>query len=127
MDITAELRQNILVTMYLLFTHNYIAFAYLTGMITGIGLLIWRPSRFATFVFLGFLILLFSFEYDKHIIAGFREQTLQSLITTTPHFKVQRVINLLISDLLPVVFYITGWGLVIGSIVYAGLKLNKKH
>lgn len=124
--VAPDLRQNIVVTLYLLFTHNYIAFAYLTGMIVGIGLLIWKPSRFATFIFLGFAVLLFSFEYDKHIIAGLREQTLKSLITTTPHFRLQRIVNLFLSDLLPILFYVAGWGMVLGSIIYAALKLSKK-
>ena len=127
MDITPDLRQNIVVTLYLLFTHNHIAFAYLAGIIVGIGLLIWKPSRFATFIFLGFSILLFSFEYDKHIIAGLREQTLNSLITTTPHFRLQRMVNLFLSDLLPIFFYLAGWGMVLGSIIYAAIRLSKTN
>lgn len=126
LGVAPDLRQNIAVTLYLLFTHNYIAIAYFTGMVIGIILSIKKPSRFATFIFLGFGLLLFSYEYDKHIIAGLREQTLRSLITVTPHFKLQRLVNLFLSDLLPVLFYITGWGLLLGSIVYAGLKLGKK-
>ena|SRR3989338_2813130 len=121
-----DLKQNIAVTLYLLFTHNYIAIAYFSGMILGIILSVWKPSRFAVFIFLGFAILLFSYEYDKHIIAGLREQTLKSLITVTPHFKLQRIVNLFLSDLLPILFYITGWGLLFASIVYAGMKLGKK-
>src|SRR3989344_9659954 len=127
MDIAPDLRQNIVVTLYLLFTHNYIAFAYLAGMILGIALLVWKPSRFATFILIGFSILLFSYEYDKHIIAGLREQTLKSLITITPHYRLQRFVNLALSDLMPVVLYVIGWGLIFASLVYAGKKMaNKK-
>ena len=126
MDIAPDLRQNIVITLYLLFTHNYIAVAYFCGIILGIILSISRPSRFSTFVLLGFAILLFSFEYDKHIIAGLRAQTLNSLITINPHYKLSRFINLLISDLLPVLFYVTGWGFLYGALVYAARKLGKK-
>lgn len=125
----ADLQQNIIVTFYLLFSHNYIAIAYFSGMLLGIILSLVKPSRFAVFVFLGFAILLFSYEYDKHIIAGLREQTLKSLITVNPHYRLSRFVNLFLSDLLPVIFYISGWGLVLGAIVIAALQLgnNKKR
>src|SRR4030042_1027708 len=96
--VSPDLSQNIIVTLYLLFSHNFEAFAYLTGLIISITLSIYRPSRFTTFCFLGFAILLFSFEYDKHIIVGLREQTIQSLITINPHYRLQRIINLTISE-----------------------------
>ncbi len=121
-----DLQQNIFVTIYLLFTHNYIAFAYLAGLLIGIALSIWRPSRFSTFILLGFAILLFSFEYDKHIISGLRNQTLQSLITVKQHYKVQRIVTLVITEILPVFLYCLGWGMIYLSIIFAALKMHKK-
>jgi len=120
--LSPDLRQNIVVTLYLLFIHNYIAFAYLTGLIIGIFLSFYRPSRFATMILLSFAILLFSFEYDKHLIAAFREQTLNSLITITPHFRLQRLLNLLISEIFPILFYLLGWGMLFSAIILEGLK-----
>ncbi|KKS97543.1 MAG: hypothetical protein UY21_C0006G0001 [Microgenomates group bacterium GW2011_GWA1_48_10] len=125
--IAPDLKQNIFVTLYLLFSHNYIAFAYLTGLVIGILLSLYRPSRFATLIFLGFSVLLFSFEYDKHLIAAFREQTLISLITVNPHFRLQRLVNLFISELLPVIFYVTGWGILFAAIVSQGFKTGKER
>jgi len=124
--ITPDLQQNIFVTIYLLFSHNYIALAYFIGMMIGIGLAIWKPSRFSVFVLLGFAVLLFSYEYDKHIIEAFRQQTLNSLVTVTPHYKATKVINVLITELLPVLLYVSGWALIFVSIVYAGVHLGKK-
>jgi ABC-type dipeptide/oligopeptide/nickel transport system permease component len=124
--VNADLWQNIISTIYLLFAHNYIAFAYFTGVVIGIGLAFYRPSRFSTLVLLGFAILLFSFEYDKHIIEPLRQQTLNSLITGTPHYKVQRIINLLISDILPILFYICGWVLIFTALIRSALKEEKK-
>lgn len=121
-----DLQQNIIITFYLLFSHNYEAFAYFVGIVIGIVLAFYRPSRFALLILLGFVILLFSFEYDKHIIVGLREQTLKSLITTTPHFKVARVVNLLLSDIMPILLYVAGWGMVFLAIISAALKM-KKH
>lgn len=125
--VTPDLQQNIIVTLYLLFSHNYEAIAYFMGLIISIGLALYRPSRFTTFAFLGFAILLFSFEYDKHIIVGLREQTVSSLITVTPHFKLQRILNLLISDLFPVLFYITGWFFIYLAIFYGAKKIKPRR
>ena len=124
-DIPPDLRQNIIVTIYLLFSHNYIAIAYFTGLVISIILAIYRPSRFTTFCFLGFGVLLFSYEYDKHIIAGLREQTIKSLITVTPHFKLQRMLDLVISDLFPVLFYVVGWAFLFLAVIYGALKMHK--
>ncbi len=124
--ITPDLQQNILVTIYLLFIHNYIAFAYFVGLLIGVGLALYRPSRFATMILLGFAILLFSFEYDKHIIEAFRQQTLTSLITVRQHYKLQHIINLVITEILPVLFYVMGWFFIFASIIYEALR-HKKH
>src|SRR3989338_2072949 len=124
-NIAPDLRQNLIVLGYLFFSHNYIALAYFCGMILGIILSVYRPSRFAVFIFLGFGLLLFAYEYDKHIIAGLSEQTLKSLITITPHYRLQRFVNLALSDLMPVVLYVIGWGLIFASLVYAGKKMGK--
>lgn len=124
--IPSDLGQNILVTIYLLFTHNYIAIAYFIGLIISIIMAVYKPSRFTTFTLLGFAILLFSFEYDKHIIAGFREQTINSLITATPHYKLQKILDLVISEIFPVLFYVTGWFFIYLAIFYGARNIGKK-
>jgi hypothetical protein len=124
--ISADIRQSIFYTLYLLFSHNYEAVAYFTGMVIGIVLLIKKPSRFATFIMLGFAILLFQYEYDKHIIVGLREQTLTSLATTATHLRFTRLISTIISDILPIIFYLLGWGMVFVSIIYASFKIQTK-
>ncbi|OGG27480.1 hypothetical protein A2960_04255 [Candidatus Gottesmanbacteria bacterium RIFCSPLOWO2_01_FULL_39_12b] len=126
-DITPDLRQNIIVTIYLIFSHNYIAFMYLIGLLLAIGLAIYRPSRFTIFTFLGFAILLFSYEYDKHIISALREQTTQSLITLQPHYKLQKLIDLVISSALPVFFYVLGWIFIFIAIIYGAIKIGKSE
>jgi hypothetical protein len=125
-NITPDLSQSILTTIYLIFSHNYEAIAYFAGMVLGIILLIKKPSRFATFVMLGFGLLLFQYEYDKHIITGLREQTLLSLATGKPHLRFQRIVGLIISDILPIIFYLLGWGMFFTSIIYAAFKMREK-
>lgn len=120
--VSPDLRQNIIVTLYLLFTHNQLAIAYFLGLILSIGLSIWRPSRFATFLLIGFSLLLFQYEYDKHIITGLREQTMQSLITQQPHFRTQRLINLALSDLVPIGLFVAGWGCIYAAVLWAAKR-----
>ena len=122
---TPDLQQNTINTVYLLFSHNYIAIAYFIGIIIAIFLAVKHPSRYSVFLLIGFIILLFSFEYDKHIIVPFREQTMNSLITATPHYKLGKLIDIVIADIIPMATYICGWGLVFASIIYAGLKIGK--
>jgi hypothetical protein len=124
--ITPDLQQNIVTTIYLLFSHNYVPIAYFAGMVIGIGLSIYKPSRFATFIMLGFAILLFGYEYDKHIISGLREQTMKSLITEKPHYRIQRLVDIFTSEILPMLFYLTGWGFLFLGIILQGIKEGKK-
>lgn len=122
LSIPSDIKQNFIITIYLLFTHNYIAFAYFGGLLISFFLSLIKPSRFSVLMLVGFLILLFSFEYDKHLIVPFREQTLKSLIAQTPHYRLQKLINLTISEILPMFFYTLGWGLIYLAIIIEGFK-----
>lgn len=125
--ISPDLKQNAIITLYLFFTHNYIVFAYAGGLLLSIIISLIRPSRFSILMLLGFAVLVFSYEYDKHIIVPFREQTIQSFITQTPHYRLQKIISLTISEILPMLFYLIGWGFVYVGILTVGLKRKKKH
>lgn len=125
--ITPDIKQNLIITLYLSFTHNYILFAYLTGLFISIIIAIKHPSRFIILLLIGFAILAFSFEYDKHIIVSFRDQTMTSLITETPHYRLQKYINLTISEAIPILLYLTGWIFIYSGIITAGLQKRKKE
>jgi hypothetical protein len=109
LSLSPDLTSNLIHTIYLLFAHNYIVFAYFLGLLISIILSIKHPSKFTVFLLLGFALLTFSFEYDKHIAEGLRNQTVNSLITERPHYTVQKWLNLVITDLLPIFFYSIGW------------------
>lgn len=124
--LTPELKQNIFVMIYLLFKDNHIAFAYFSGTLISLFLSIKKPSRFSVFLLIGFIFLLFSYEYDKHIIEGLREQTLNSLITITPHYRLERFVTIFTQNILPVFFYAAGWFFVFFAIVSKALQNEKK-
>ena len=125
-SLSPDLQQNLIHTVYALFVHNYIVFAYFFGFLISVLISIFRPSRFSVLLMLGFAVLTFSFEYDKHIIEGLRQQTLQSLITYKPHYRAQRLVDLVISELLPVVFYLTGWFLIYLAVLLEGFRKKRK-
>lgn len=108
-SITPDLSVNINNTIYLTIIHNYQPALYLLGFFIAIFLLIKKPSRSYTFMLLGFICLLFQFEYAKHIIDGLKEQTTNSLITATPHYTAKRWLNSIIEDLIPMALFASGW------------------
>ncbi len=121
--IPADLQQNIAVTSELTILHNYWAILYFIGLIVSIGWSFFRPSRVATLAFVGFGLLLFSFEYTKHILEPLKEQTLNSVITMQEHHQARRILNLSMIKLIPKGSLIIGWLMVLSSV---GLIL-KKH
>lgn len=117
-----DLTANLIHALYNLFTHNYILLAYLMGLLVSIAVAIKKPSRFALLLVLGFTVLAFSFEYDKHIAEGLRLQTLESVVAGQGHDRAEKWINLVTSELLPVFFYVGGWVLVYLAILIGGWK-----
>lgn len=128
MIITPDLKQNIFYTLYFTITHNALALFYFSGIIFAIGLSLYRPSRKSVLLLLGFSLLLFGFQYNKHILEGLREQTLNALITIQEHNKVRRIINIITLKLLPLFFPLTGGFLVLfsGYLYFIEYKLRKK-
>ena len=113
MIITPDLKQNILYTVYFTITHNVPVFVYGTGILVSIVLAIIRPSRSYIFFLLGFILLLFAYEYQKHILDGLKEQTINALITIQEHNKVRRLVNIILVKATPILLPLTGWGFVL--------------
>ena len=112
MTITPELQQNIFYTVYFTLAHNFAAILYFGGSICFAVLAVWRPKRSFVLLLLGFMILLFGFEYQKHIEDSLRTQTLNSLITIQEHNQVRRVVNATFVKLIPWGLPLAGWSLV---------------
>jgi 4-hydroxybenzoate polyprenyltransferase len=128
MPITPDLRQNIFYTVYFSITHNFPALFYALGIVAAVALSIIKPSRKSVFLLLGFILLLLGFEYEKHIVEGLREQTINSLITIQEHNKVRRVINVLTLKALPLGLPLLGWVFVLSSLfLYIKPHVSKKR
>lgn len=125
MIITPDLIQNTFFTFYLTVIHNFLAIGYALGIGVSAFLAIHKPSRYAVFLLLGFILLLFGFEYEKHVLEGLREQTLNALITVQDHKKVRRVVHIVLVKALPILLPLIGWGFVIMG-VYLFQRERKK-
>lgn len=123
-----DLSQGIIRTLYLTFAHNELVIAYVGGLVISAIMAFKRPSRFYLLLLIGFAILAFNFEYDKHIIDVLREQTLTSIVADPgKHFRAQRFINLIITELTPVALYLAGWGFVFVAIISQGIRARDKQ
>jgi len=116
MSITPDLKQNIAYTVFFTVTHNLPVFIYGTGIAVFALLAILKPRRSFIFFLLGFIILLFSFEYEKHMLEGIKEQTINALITIQEHNTVRRIINIVLVKALPLLLPLSGWSFILGGV-----------
>lgn len=115
-EMPADVRQNIFYTLYFIVLHNFWAIIYVIGMVTSISLALYRPTRAYILFFLGFTVLFFNFEYNKHIAEGLREQTLNSLVTERASATIPRILNIALIRLPPLILPLIGWGLILLAI-----------
>ena len=110
---SAELVGHLLDTVFSTLDHNFSVIIYVVGFSVSALLSLWRPSRFSLFMLLGFLSLAVGFEYNKHLMEPLLQQTLQAVVRDpNTHIKTAMVISLFLRKLLPVGFYIGGWGFI---------------
>jgi hypothetical protein len=57
---------------------------------------------------IGFALLLFAFEYQKHIVDGLLEQTRGSLITERQSYRLEWLLDKTFGKILPPLFYFLG-------------------
>lgn len=123
---SSELANSLIATIYSTFDHNKIVLAYFAAALLSAFLVFKKLTRFHVLLLFGFVILAFTYEYEKHIIAPLRDQTLQAL-TPDPnvHVKTQKYLDIFLSVLIPIGFYITGWGLVFWAMIIGGKNSQK--
>lgn len=118
--------QNVVYTIYFMLLHNFWALLYFAGILIGIGLSFWKPSRSFILIMLGFMTLLFAFEYTKHILEPLKEQTTNSLVTVRESPRIERVVHLVTARFIPIGLPILGWMMVISGSVVSFLKFKKQ-
>jgi hypothetical protein len=103
-----DTQQNIIVALFLLVAHNFFAIAFLGGAVISTGLALYKPSRGAILMIIGFTLLLFAFEYQKHIVEALLEQTKGSLITERQSYRLEWVLDKTFGKVLPPFLYLVG-------------------
>ncbi|PIZ64728.1 hypothetical protein CO051_06100 [Candidatus Roizmanbacteria bacterium CG_4_9_14_0_2_um_filter_39_13] len=107
-----DTQQNIFYTAYFIITHNALAFVYSAGILFVTTHMLWRPKRGKVLILWGLIILLFAFEYSKHILEPLRQQTIQSLITERESVRIEFYINKFLTKIVPFGLPIFGWFLI---------------
>jgi len=117
-----NLTNGLINTAFLTFIHNQDAIGYFIGIIIAVLLLFYKPSRINMLFLLGFIFLLFGFEYNKHIIAPLEDQTLSSI---GANGGAEVFFKRIFQKLLPISFFLIGWGSVFWGIIFQTFKLKK--
>lgn len=111
-----DTQQNLMYTIFFIFLHNWEAIFYSCGIAFVTLWDIYRPSRGKIIIMWGFVALLFTFEYKKHILDGLREQTRNSLITERQSYRVAYAIDKVTMRFIPRGLPILGWMMIIAGI-----------
>jgi len=108
-----DTQQNIFYAIVFIFMHNFTAILYSLGIVMTTFLALYRPTRGKILILWGFVILLFAFEYEKHILAPLTQQTLNSLITERESLRIEYYVSKFLTRIVPFALPVVGWGLVI--------------
>lgn len=108
-----DTQQNLLYTVYFIILHNWEAIFYASGIILTTLWMFYKPTRAKILIMWGFIMLLFVFEYNKHILEPLREQTINSLITERQSWRIADTINRVTMRIIPRGVPILGWILII--------------
>lgn len=115
-------------TIYTTFDHNNLVIAFLLAALFSAFLVFRRPNRFHLLLLFGFSILTVNFEYEKHIIAPLREQTLLALAPNpNQHIRLQQYADLLLSVIIPMFMYTLGWAMIFWAMYIGGKTDDKKN
>ena len=98
---------------YFTFLHNSEVIAYVLVAAISLVMLLKKPSRRYTFFLIGFLVLAFLFEYDKHIVKDLADQTVDTLFLEEGNYRLQWFTKNIFYHIAPFILWIVGWGSVI--------------
>ncbi len=113
-----DTQQNVIYTVYFIFLHNFEAILYSIGIIVTTLLAIYKPTRGRILIMWGFVILLFAFEYEKHILEPLKEQTLNSLITQRESIRIEYYVTKILTKAVPLLLPLFGWFLIVTGIFF---------
>jgi len=103
------MESNAIQTLYLTYAHNKEFIGYFVGFCFTLFLTIIKPNRSSLIAAIGLLVLALGFQYDKHILQGLQQQTLDSLFPNGANdMSVQQKITKVFNYIIPFVMWIVG-------------------
>jgi hypothetical protein len=121
-----DTKQNLIHALYLTFFHNWFAVGALVGLAIYSIAGLMKPSRSAILGMLGCGLLLFAFQYNKHIKDALYTQTRDSLITMRPSLRIERVLHVSLVKVLPLALDTSGALLLAGSFLAASASKKEQ-
>ena len=109
---------NLLKTVLSFFQHNGPVVFFSLGALVALLKTIHRPSRTFILIFLGFLTLIFSFEYRKHFIPQTQTHVVQQLVDPEVNARDYARTDRFFTSLFPVLLDIGGWGLIFAALLF---------
>lgn len=126
--IAPDTQQNLFYAIYFTISHNFEALAYFGSMGLALLIALIKPTRAMILIMVGFGLLLFGFQYNKHILEPLKQQTESALITERQSYRTQRAIDLAFARVLPKAFPIAGWSsIVCGLLIGILFEWRKKQ
>lgn len=123
-----DTQQNISVMAKLLVGHNFFAILFLGSTILSTLYALWKPTRGAILLIIGFALLLFAFEYEKHIADALIEQTKGSLITERQSYRLEWIVEKILGKAATPLLYLAGVSNVgLGTFLLLRQHFTKKH
>lgn len=119
-----DTQQNLIYTVYFIVIHNALPILYSLGLLVVTASSLKKPTRGKILILWGIVILFFVFEYNKHILEGIKDQTLNSLVTERQSIKIEYVVTKFFTKIIPFVLPVIGWSLIIGGIFFDKIFLK---
>lgn len=122
-----SLSVNLIRFLYELFSHNYIAIAYFLSFLIALFYAVRKPTRTSLLLTIAFALLLFNFEYEKHIAEALRDQTQMSLTqgSTSGFRKLRSLVQIFTEFFVPVGIFALGWAFIMWSL-FIGIWKDQK-
>jgi hypothetical protein len=117
-------QQGLFQLIYWTWLHNYEVIALAFGAVLAIALMMRNPKRIYLLFFLGFSLLIFQFEWTKHIAESLEQQTLQTVIVSDTQTKARKLVDFTLNRLIPFGSYLGGWGLIFMGMIIGGRNKN---
>jgi len=122
----STLIQKGIVTFYSFYDHNALVFYLGLIFLMIVVRMFMKPSKYYVLLAVGFLILIFSFEYQKHFIPHFFSHLLNPIVDSKTHARTYKYSSLFLSRIFPMLLDFLGWFLVVVALLFSEKFLDKK-